>query len=200
MAMESFSQLRQCRNNLNLREYWGTAAPSASTDIGPYSVGDVMWNTAPTTGATSPLGWICTTAGATGATAVFVPMPLGGIMAAFGTDTSTVDFTATAAEVSGGRSSVDLALTGTLGAGKAITLPTVAALVAALPGAQVGLSYRLRICNQSSANFAWTVTTNTGWTLTGTMTVAQNTWREFVVTLTSLTAASLQSVAVGTFS
>jgi hypothetical protein len=32
------------------------------------------------------------------------------------------------------------------------------------------------------------------------MTIAQNTWREFVVTLVSLTTATLQSVAVGTYS
>ena len=40
----------------------------------------------------------------------------------------------------------------------------------------------------------------TGWTLTGTMTIANNTWREFVVTLNTLTTATLQNVAVGTFS
>jgi hypothetical protein len=187
-------------------QYWGSAAPSASTDKGPYAVGDVVWNTVPTANAGGAFAWICTTAGATGATAVFTPVFLGGISAvsaetaAFNTSTSTVDFTATAAQISGGTSTTDLALTGTLGAGKAITLPLVTDLVAAIPAAQVGQSYRLRIINESSANFAWTVTTNTGWTLTGTMTIAQNTWREFVVTLVSLTTATLQSVAVGTYS
>jgi hypothetical protein len=44
------------------------------------------------------------------------------------------------------------------------------------------------------------VTTNTGWTLSGTMTIAANTWREFVVTLNTLTTATLQSVATGTYS
>lgn len=43
---------------------------------------------------------------------------------------------------------------------------------------------------------AWTVTTNTGWTLTGTMTV-QTQMRKFYVTLTSLSAAVLRSI--GTF-
>jgi hypothetical protein len=120
--------------------------------------------------------------------------------AAFNTNTATSGTTLTAANITGGQSTVDLAMTGTLGAGANAQLPTVAAMVLALHCPTVGTSYRLRIINESSANFAWTVTTNTGWTLTGTMTIAQNTWREFVVTLTSLTAATLQSVATGTFS
>jgi hypothetical protein len=108
--------------------------------------------------------------------------------------------TLTAANVTGGSAAVDLALTGTLGAAGAATLPTVANLVKSMWAAKVGDSYRLRVINESSANFAWTMTTATGWTLTGTMSIAQNTWREFIVTLTSLTAATLQSVAVGTYS
>lgn len=71
MAFESFFQNRQHCNNLNLKEYWGTAAPSASTDIGPYKIGDIVWNTAPAAGGASYMGWVCTTAGATGATATF---------------------------------------------------------------------------------------------------------------------------------
>ena len=120
--------------------------------------------------------------------------------AAFNTNTTTVSATLTAANVTGGVASVDLALTGTLGSGQNVTLPLVTALTAAMATPTVGSSYRLRIINESSANFAWTVVTNTGWTLTGTMTIAQNTWREFVVTLNTLTTATLQSVAVGTYS
>lgn len=121
-------------------------------------------------------------------------------MAAFTTNTATTDATLAAANISGGRASVDLALTGGLAAGSALTLPTVANLLATMDGPTVGSTYRLRITNQSSGNFAWTVTTNTGWTLTGTMTIAQNTWREFTVKITSTSAATLQNVAVGTFS
>ncbi len=58
----------------------------------------------------------------------------------------------------------------------------------------------LRVINQSSGNFAWTVTTATGWTLTGTMTVAQNTFRDFMVSFTSKTAAVLTSVGTGSMS
>ena len=71
MAMEAYFQLRQHRNNLNLKEYWGTAKPTASTDIGPFNVDDVMWNTAPVAGGGSYIGWVCTTAGADGATSTW---------------------------------------------------------------------------------------------------------------------------------
>lgn len=121
-------------------------------------------------------------------------------MAAFNTNAATSGATLTAANITGGAATVDLALTGALGAGANAQLPTVASMVAAMHNPATGASFRLRIINQSSGAFAWTVTTNTGWTLAGTMTIAQNTWREFVVTLTSATAATLQSVATGTYS
>jgi hypothetical protein len=119
-------------------------------------------------------------------------------MAAFNSNAATSGATLTAANVTGGEATVDLALTGTLGAGANAQLPTVANLLQSMYAPAVGSTYRLRILNRSSANFAWTVTTNTGWTLTGTMSIAQNTWRDFVVTVTSLTAATLQAVGVGT--
>jgi hypothetical protein len=119
-------------------------------------------------------------------------------MAAFNSNTATSGATLTAANVTGGEATVDLALTGTLGAGANAQLPTVANLLQSMYAPAVGSTYRLRILNRSSANFAWTVTTNTGWTLTGTMSIAQNTWRDFVVTVMSLTAATLQAVGVGT--
>lgn len=118
------------------------------------------------------------------------------------TNTATTAATLSAANIVGAGSPVEtyLNMTGTLGAGAALTLPTVAAMVAAIANPQVGGNYKLRVINSSAGNFAWTVTTNTGWTLGGTMTVAQNTWRDFVINLTSLTAATLQSVGTGTFS
>jgi hypothetical protein len=196
--MRPYRQLRQYRNDLSLQEYWLTTAPSATTDHGPFNLGDVVWNDTPS--ANGVFGWICTTPGPDGSTAVFSPIGFIGPDAAFSADAHTAGFTATAAEVSGGSASVDLALTGTLAGAANITLPTVASLVTQLGSVWVGQAYRFRIINESSGAYAWTVVTNTGWTLTGTMTVAQNTWREFVVTFTSLTAATLQSVAVGTYS
>lgn len=120
--------------------------------------------------------------------------------AGFAANTATSAATLTAASVASGVDAVDIQMSGTLGAGAALTLPLVTDLVKSMYSPTIGSSFRLRITNASSANFAWTTTTNTGWTLTGTMTIAQNTWREFVVTLTSLTTATLQSVAVGTYS
>lgn len=120
--------------------------------------------------------------------------------AAFNTNSATTSTTLTAANISGGVASVDLQMTGTLAAGATATLPTVASLALALHSPTIGTSYRLRITNASAGAFAWTVATNTGWTLAGTQTIAQNTWREYVVTLTTLTTATLQSVATGTYS
>lgn len=111
--------------------------------------------------------------------------------------TNTSGFTSTGAQVAGA-ADVTLNLTGTLGAGANIQSPAAADIVAAVPNARAGESYKLRIINSSSANFAWTLTTNTGNTLTGTMSVAQNTWRDFYVTLTSLTAVAIQAIGTGT--
>jgi len=93
-----------------------------------------------------------------------------------------------------------LNMTGTLAGAANAQLPLVSALVAVLHSPSVGSSYILRIINSSAGAFAWTVTTNTGWTLNGTMTINQNTWREFLVTLTSTSAATLQSIGTGTYS
>lgn len=104
----------------------------------------------------------------------------------------------TGANICGGSVKTVLNLTAALGAGAAADLPTVAALVAAMQAAGLkpvaGGSYELDVLNTSSGNFAWTITTATGWTLQGTMTVAQNTVRKCIVTFTSLTAAVLQSI------
>lgn len=103
-----------------------------------------------------------------------------------------------AADLTGGSVKTVLNLTADLSAGAALDLPTVAALVSAMEAAGItpiaGASYELEILNTSSGDFAWTVTTNTGWTLTGTMTIAQNTLRRFIITFTSLAAATLQSL------
>lgn len=95
-------------------------------------------------------------------------------------------------------------MTGTLGAGAALTLPSAANFVPHLPrGFVIGATVKLRIINSGAGAFAWTVTTNSGWTLNGTMTVAQNTFRDFVITLGGTLAsptATLQTTGVGTFS
>lgn len=117
---------------------------------------------------------------------------------AFNTNTATANTTLTAANITGAASEVYLALTGTLGGAANAQLPTVAAMLAAMQPATIGASFGLRIINRSSGAFAWTVTTNTGWTLNGTMSIAQNTWRDFVVTVTGSGTATLQAVGTGT--
>lgn len=117
---------------------------------------------------------------------------------AYNTNTATTGATLTAANVTGGSEEVVLNMTGTLGAGANLQMPTVAAVIAAIPNATIGSTYKLRIWNSSAANFAWTVTTNTTWTLTGTMTIAQNTARDFIVSLQSATTGTLQSLGTVT--
>lgn len=122
--------------------------------------------------------------------------------AIFNTASNTTGFTATQSQIMGAELTV-LNLSGTLGAGAALTLPTVATLLATLTPQQavVGSTVQLRILNASSAAFSWTVTTNTGWTLNGTMSIAQTTFRDFIVTVTGVGAsptATIQEIGGGT--
>jgi len=104
--------------------------------------------------------------------------------------------TLSGAQVAGGQDTV-VNLTGTAGT---VTLPTAAQLLAALPlvAQVVGASGALRVIGTTGT---WTVTTATGWTLTGTMTVAVSTWRDFFWTITAIGAtptATLQQIGTGT--
>jgi hypothetical protein len=110
-------------------------------------------------------------------------------------------FTATPQQVMSGQDTV-LALTGTASAGVALTLPAVATLLAALTPQQavVGSSVCLRVLNNATTQTV-TMTTNTGWTLNGTMTLATGTFRDFIVTITGTgasAAATLQDIGAGT--
>ena len=122
--------------------------------------------------------------------------------AIFNAATNTTGFTATQSQIMGAEQTY-LNLSGTLGAGAALTLPTVASMIATLTPQQavVGSSVVLRVINSSSAAFAWTVTTNTGWTLSGTsQAIAQNVWQDYIVTLTNVgttPTATLQAVGRG---
>lgn len=91
--------------------------------------------------------------------------------------------------------------TGTLAGAANLTLPTAAAILAAMPNAYVGETFKFRVKNSSGGAFAYTVLTNTGLTLTGTMTVAQNTYRDLYFTVTGIGAAAaltVQNVGSGT--
>lgn len=106
--------------------------------------------------------------------------------------------TLTGAQCTGGSEEVWVNCTGTQAGAFAIDLPTVAALVAAMQSAGLnpvaGGSFLLNIMNTCGAVETGTVTTATGWTLTGTMTATQNTYRKLLVTMTSLTAFAAQSL------
>ncbi|MFT4068936.1 hypothetical protein [Paraburkholderia sp.] len=114
-------------------------------------------------------------------------------------DAATASKTLTAQEMCGAAQNF-LAFTGTFGAAGAITLPTAAALIAALPSVvqnnPVGISFQLRVINVATTQ-TLTMTTNTGWTLAGTMTLATATFRDFIVTITGAATAVLQAVGSG---
>jgi hypothetical protein len=76
------------------------------------------------------------------------------------------------------------------GAGRADLFPTAADLLAAVPGAVVGTTFRVTIRNTADAAETITMTTNTGLTLSGTMTIAQNAQKEFLINFTNVTSAS----------
>lgn len=120
----------------------------------------------------------------------------------YSTDTTITSHVLTAAKLTGGADDVVIALTGTLTGAQTATTDTAANIVAAIPQGQryVGANYKLRVINASSGAFAWTVAGGTGVTVTGTATIAQNTWREFIVTVTAIgtPAVTLQSVGTGT--
>lgn len=126
----------------------------------------------------------------------------GGLGVAYHADATVGAHVLTAANLTGSSNDVILALTGALTGAANATTDTAANIVAAMASPAVGAAYRLRIINESSANFTWTVVGGSGVTVTGTATIAQNTWREFVVTVTNVgtPAVTLQNVGTGTYS
>lgn len=98
------------------------------------------------------------------------------------TDATAAAVTYTVAEILGG-----FLLRDTLSAAKADLLPTAAALVAAIPGCQVGASFRMWIRNISAGAGSITLTTNTGLTLSGTMAIVFQQQKELLFVVTSVT-------------
>lgn len=78
-----------------------------------------------------------------------------------------------------------------------LQVDTAANIIALIQGARVGMAYLLKIRNSSGSANTATITTNTGVTLTGTMTIPQNTTREFVVTITAAATLTIQSMGTG---
>lgn len=126
----------------------------------------------------------------------------GGLGVAYHADSTVGAHVLTAANLTGSSNDVILALTGTLAGAANATTDTAANIIAAMASASVGTSYRLRIINESTGAFSWTLVGGTGVTVTGTATIAQNTWREFVVKVTAVgtPAVTFQNVGTGTYS
>lgn len=101
--------------------------------------------------------------------------------------------TLTAAMVVGGNYTYHVSTGGTT---PSLTLPLATAIDTALPAMQTGQSYILRILNNNSGTA--TVVTNTGWTTSGTLTIATNVWRDFLVTKTDTATYTIASVGTGT--
>lgn len=129
--------------------------------------------------------------------------PFFGNFAGLSTNASTGAIAGLATDVFNGGADMNLLLTGAQVGGVNYTLPAVAAIMATLVGLAVqdvvGSTYKLHVVNAGSGQTI-TVATATGWTLTGTMTIANNTWRDFQVNVTSPTAITLTNVGTGTYS
>jgi hypothetical protein len=78
-------------------------------------------------------------------------------------------------------------------------IPAAANIIAAVPGWQVGQSYKLRVINASNtANRTLTIAAaNNNVTLTGTMTLETGTFRDFIVSYTAANAVTLQEIGAG---
>ena len=93
-------------------------------------------------------------------------------------------------------------LTGTPTAAAAYTLPTATLLIAAMSNPVAnGTNYRLIVKNTSAGAFTITMTAGVGVTITGTATIAQNNFREFLIIPTNLAvpAVTLLAVSSGAF-
>lgn len=189
----------------------GTEGGSKVVCGGTLAIGD-RFNFDATARAVTTLGtgWsmgFMRSAGAVGTIASCVLQPTGqdAITGALPSDQYTAvsgntPLTLTGAQYAGAQD-VTVQLTATLAGAGALTTPTAAQIVAAIPNAIVGQTYKLKLVNTSSGAFAWTQNAGSGVTLTGTQTINQNTWRDFLVTLTSLTAVAVQATgATGTAS
>lgn len=121
---------------------------------------------------------------------------------AYNTNSATASVTLTAANIIGGTSEVDLALTGAITGAATATLPAAALVSAANPVLIAKQSWKLRILNPTAGE-TWTIAAGAGWTVSGTMTIAGGTWRDFIVTFpsvttaTSVASAALQDVGGG---
>lgn len=165
-----------------------------------------------------------TLAGGTGVTfsgsLTIPPLSVGRFLAVW-TGVNTITITNEFVSAFGGLPSTALttlnATTGSLAAGKitgasnvtmvssnatpgAQLVRSAANMLADTPNGQVGQSWNLRITNTGAGTLTLTADGGTTVTLTGTMTVPQNTFRDFVCTFNTATTATITAVGTGTYS
>jgi len=109
------------------------------------------------------------------------------------TDATEGARTYTAAELVGGMILRDCA-----GGSRSDVAPTGTAIVAAIAGCIIGSSFKFTIRNTSDAAETITLTTGTDVTLSGTMTIAQNNSKRFLVVVTSVTSHTATIYSLGT--
>ena len=76
------------------------------------------------------------------------------------------------------------------GAARSDLFPTAAAIVAAIEGCAANTAFYFDIRNTAGAAETITMTTNTGLTLSGTMTIAQSNSKRFLAIVTTVTKGS----------
>ena len=112
------------------------------------------------------------------------------------TDATAGAVTYTAAQLLGG-----LILRDPNGAGRSDVSPSATSIVTALniPNTKVGASFRFVIRNTANDAETITLTAGDGVTLSGTMTIAQNNSKEFLVVVTAIGAVTIYSLGTVVF-
>jgi len=110
----------------------------------------------------------------------------------YSTNSSTsASLSLSSSDISGGYVEHTLNLTGAITNPSNAQLPTATGLATAL-NATAGQTYKLRVINSGGAN--WTLVTNTGWTLNGSLTIYPSSFIDYYVTIVSGSTAGMQSV------
>jgi len=117
-----------------------------------------------------------------------------------------------APQMCSGRNISYVNMLGTLAGNATLTTDTAANIITFLQGlfgpnvALVGTTWSMRISNASAGAFSWTLAGGTGVTVNsmggdaGSLAIAQNTWRDFLVSIQSATTVLIISMGTGTVS
>lgn len=116
----------------------------------------------------------------------------------YSTNSSTASPTSLVeADIFGGSAEHTLSMTGAITVASNAQLPTATAMYAAMSNPVVGQTWKLRIMNSGGVGAGiWTVinATDSSWTVNGTASILAKEWKDFYVTLTSPTTATIQTV------